>query len=117
MERFRAAVVQYAVEPMAVEENLRRGHDMVGRCVRECGARLLVLPESCTTGFSVPQGARPLWETVDPIPGKLTDAETRIKQRIERVKHRRAHSRFTADQPVAGFQLAVPVPGRHTVFQ
>ena len=74
MERFRAAVVQYAVEPMAVEENLRRGHDMVGRCVRECGARLLVLPESCTTGFSVPQGARPLWETVDPIPGKLTDA-------------------------------------------
>ncbi len=74
MERFRAAVVQYAVKPLDVEENLRRGRVMVGRCVEQCGARLLVLPESCTTGFSIPEGPQELWHRVDPIPGRLTDA-------------------------------------------
>ncbi|EHM10516.1 putative amidohydrolase [Thermanaerovibrio velox DSM 12556] len=73
MRSFVAAAVQFAVEPMDVEENLSRAEMWVDRCVKESQAELVVLPESFTTGFTPLGDAKDLWDAVSEIPGPLTD--------------------------------------------
>jgi predicted amidohydrolase len=46
--------------------------DWVRRCAVETSADLVVLPETCTTGFSPGIGPHELWDLVDGLPGSLT---------------------------------------------
>jgi predicted amidohydrolase len=73
MQNMVAAAIQFKVEPMAVEENMKKAYEMIARCCNESKANLLVLPESFTTGFTPRGSSEDLWDTVDTIPGKLTD--------------------------------------------
>lgn len=77
MRSFVAAAVQFAVEPMNVKENLSRAEGWIDRCVKESGAKLVVLPESFTTGFTPVGGAEDLWDAVSEIPGPVTDQGVR----------------------------------------
>jgi predicted amidohydrolase len=52
-----------------IASNVERGVAMVERCVADTGAELVVLPETCTTGFTPGVGPDDLWELVDEIPG------------------------------------------------
>jgi beta-ureidopropionase len=73
MQRFVVACAQFAVRPMAVRENVQKAVAWVERAVRETGAKLVVLPETVTTGFTPDCAAEELWERVDGLPGSLSE--------------------------------------------
>ena len=73
MQRFTIACAQFAVTPMAVRENVERAVAWIERAVRETGARLVVLPETVTTGFTPDCPADELWDRVDVLPGAMTE--------------------------------------------
>jgi deaminated glutathione amidase len=78
MRPFTAAAVQFAPAPgpltaASVKANLAKAAGLVERCVRASGAELVVLPESCTTGFTPGVPAGVLWELMSSIPGPVTE--------------------------------------------
>ena len=73
MQRFTVACAQFAVTPMAVRENVERAVAWTERAVQETGARLVVLPETVTTGFTPDCPAEELWDRVDTLPGGMTE--------------------------------------------
>jgi predicted amidohydrolase len=77
MRPFTAAAVQVA--PVAgpltadsVTRNIDACIDHTRRCVEATGAELVVLPESCTTGFTPGCSTEELWELVSEVPGPVT---------------------------------------------
>jgi predicted amidohydrolase len=77
MRAFTAAALQ--VQPIAaaltaatIEANVAHCVDWVRRCADATGAELIVLPETCTTGFSPGVGPAELWDLVDELPGAQT---------------------------------------------
>ncbi len=77
MRPFTAAAVQVA--PVAgpltadsVTRNIDTCIDYTRRCVGATGAELVVLPESCTTGFTPGCPTEQLWELVSEVPGPVT---------------------------------------------
>lgn len=73
MQRFTIACAQFAVTPMAVRENVQKAVAWVERAVLETSARLVVLPETVTTGFTPGCPAEELWDRVDRLPGPMTE--------------------------------------------
>jgi len=71
VERLIVACAQFAVTPMAVRENVQKAVAWVERAVGESGARLVVLPETVTTGFTPGCPVEELWAQVDRLPGGL----------------------------------------------
>lgn len=78
MQRFTVACAQFAVTPAAtrspgaVRENIEKALAWTERAAQETGARLVVLPESVTTGFTPGCPVEELWAQVDTLPGPLT---------------------------------------------
>ena len=77
MRPFTAAAVQVAPVPGpltadSVTANITHCVEYVRRCVEATGAELVVLPESCTTGFTPGVPTEELWELVSEIPGPIT---------------------------------------------
>jgi predicted amidohydrolase len=79
MRALTAAALQ--VQPVAaplttrtIEANVSHCVDWVRRCVERSDAELVVLPETCTTGFSPGVGPDALWDLVDDLPGEQTRA-------------------------------------------
>lgn len=77
MRAFTAAALQ--VQPVAapltaatIEANVLHCVDWVRRCAQQSQAELIVLPETCTTGFSPGVGPDELWDLVDELPGTQT---------------------------------------------
>ena len=77
MRPFTAAAVQVA--PVAgpltadsVTRNIDTCIEYTRRCVEATGAELVVLPESCTTGFTPGIPTEQLWELVSDVPGPVT---------------------------------------------
>jgi predicted amidohydrolase len=58
---------------MAVRENVQKAIAWIERAVQETGARLVVLPETVTTGFTPDCPAEELWDRVDVLPGPMTE--------------------------------------------
>jgi len=73
MERFVVACAQFAVTPMTVQENVQKAVAWVERAVAETSARLIVLPETVTTGFTPDCPVEELWGRVDRLPGRMTE--------------------------------------------
>jgi predicted amidohydrolase len=73
MQRFTIACAQFAVTPMAVRENVEKAIAWIERAVKETGARLVVVPETVTTGFTPDCPAEELWDRVDELPGPMTE--------------------------------------------
>ncbi|WP_329520114.1 carbon-nitrogen hydrolase family protein [Spirillospora sp. NBC_01491] len=78
MRPFTAAAVQFAPEPgpltaATVRANLDKAVAWTARCVTGSGAELVVLPESCTTGFNPGIPAADLWGLVSAVPGPVTE--------------------------------------------
>ncbi|GGL29894.1 carbon-nitrogen hydrolase family protein [Phycicoccus endophyticus] len=76
MRPFTAAAVQVApvpepLTPEVVTRNIDRCLDLTRRCVEATGAELVVLPESCTTGFTPDCPTERLWELVSEVPGPV----------------------------------------------
>ncbi len=78
MQRFTAACAQYAVVPMDVRANIDRAVAWTRRAVAESAAQLVVLPETCTTGFTPNIGPEALWDLVDVLPGRLSEAAQQV---------------------------------------
>jgi deaminated glutathione amidase len=77
MRAFTAAAVQVRPRPepltrASADANVEHCASWVVRCHDATGAELIVLPETCTTGFSPGLGAEELWDLLDPVPGALT---------------------------------------------
>jgi deaminated glutathione amidase len=75
MRAFTAAAVQVQPRPgpltrESVAANVEHCVTWVRDCVAETGAELVVLPETCTTGFTPGVGPEELWEIVDAVPGQ-----------------------------------------------
>jgi predicted amidohydrolase len=82
MQRFIVACAQFAITPMAVRENVEKAVAWVERAVRETGARLVVLPETVTTGFTPGCPAEELWARVDTLPGSLSEPVATIARHL-----------------------------------
>lgn len=63
-----------SVTPFDTAANIAKGVRQIERVAREHHAKLIVFPESTTTGFGVDCTVRKLYDTVDTIPGRMTDA-------------------------------------------
>ncbi|HQC36240.1 MAG TPA: carbon-nitrogen hydrolase family protein [Bacillota bacterium] len=73
MKRFTAAALQFSPVPMDADANMKKAESMIAECVRTCGAELIVLPESFTTGFTTAVPKERLWEAIEPMPGAWTE--------------------------------------------
>src|SRR5512136_3280679 len=82
MQKFVAACAQFAVTPLAVRENVQKAVHWVERAVRETGARLVVLPETLTTGFTPGVPVEELWSLVDSLPGDMTAPIAEVARRL-----------------------------------
>jgi len=82
MQQFTIACAQFAITPMAVRENVEKAVAWVERAVQETGARLVVLPETVTTGFTPGCPAEELWERVDTLPGPLSEPVATIARHL-----------------------------------
>ena len=72
MFKFIAACAQFAITPMQPRENVQKCVHWIERAVRETNARLIILPETITTGFTPNVPAAELWDVVDTLPGSLS---------------------------------------------
>ena len=77
MRAFTAAALQVQPRPdpltsESVDANVAHCVEWVRSCVAESRADLVVLPETCTTGFSHGLGPDELWDVVAEIPGRPT---------------------------------------------
>ena len=82
MQQFTVACAQIAVTPMDPAANLGRAVEWTRRAIEESGAQLLILPETLTTGFVPGVGPRELWDTVDALPGRLSEPLLRAAQQL-----------------------------------
>ncbi|GLZ03596.1 nitrilase [Actinomadura sp. NBRC 104412] len=78
MRPFTAAAVQLAPVPgpltdRSVQDNIGKATAWTRRCAESTGAELIVLPETCTTGFDPAMGAEDLWSLVSDVPGPVTE--------------------------------------------
>ncbi len=73
MKPFVAACAQFAITPMAAHENVQRCVHWIERAVKENDAKLVVLPETITTGFVPGCSPEELWDKVDALPGALSE--------------------------------------------
>ncbi|MBF0544171.1 MAG: carbon-nitrogen hydrolase family protein [Candidatus Riflebacteria bacterium] len=83
MKKFVAAAVQFHSEPMAVERNIKRAYELLKECKQASNAKLIVLPESFTTGFTPIGTSFDLWKATDTIPGKFTDIGKQWAQELD----------------------------------
>ena len=72
MLKFTAACAQFAITPMQPRENVQKCAHWIERAARETSARLIILPETITTGFVPGMPAAELWDVVDTLPGWLS---------------------------------------------
>jgi predicted amidohydrolase len=82
MKRFTAACAQFAIVPMDVSHNIVLAESWTRRAAAETGARLVVLPETVTTGFAPNTGPAELWDAVDVLPGRLSEPLQQAAQEI-----------------------------------
>ena len=73
MKEFVVAGVQIAIEPNKPLENTRKVIEWIEKAVEFCSPKLIVFPETITTGFKTGLDRERLWDLVDTIPGKYTD--------------------------------------------
>jgi len=72
MIKFVAACAQFAITPMQPRENVQKAIHWIERAVRETNARLIIVPETVTTGFVPGIPAAELWDVVGTLPGALS---------------------------------------------
>lgn len=73
MKEFVAAGVQIAPVPNAVNESIKKAVQWIPKAVG-LGAELIVFPETITTGFAPGVPKEELWDMVDVVPGRTTEA-------------------------------------------
>lgn len=73
MKEFIAACVQIASRPMDISHNMDKIAAYIKRAVKEYDAKLVVLPESVTTGFTPDIPPEEFYGFLSPIPGPETD--------------------------------------------
>ncbi len=83
MREFVAAAVQLAPSsaPLtagSIAANTDRACELTRQCVAATGAKLVVLPESVTTGFTPGLDAAELWDLVSELPGPVLDPFTAL---------------------------------------
>ncbi|CAG0936485.1 Formamidase [Thermoflexales bacterium] len=72
MIKFTAACAQFAITPMQPRENVQKCVHWIERTAKETSARLIVLPETITTGFAPGISPAELWDVMDTLPGSLS---------------------------------------------
>ena len=82
MISFVAACAQFAIAPMQPRENVQQCVHWIERAVRETNARLIILPETITTGFVPARPAAELWDVVDTLPGSLSAPIAEAAQKL-----------------------------------
>ncbi|GAA4154266.1 carbon-nitrogen hydrolase family protein [Actinomadura keratinilytica] len=87
MRAFTAAAVQFAPEPgplteASVRRNLDKAVTWTRRCVQESGAELVVLPETCTTGFHPGVPAARLRALASPVPGPVSEPIQQVAREL-----------------------------------
>lgn len=82
MQRFTVACAQFASVPMDAVANVAKAVLWTRRAFDESAARLIVLPETITTGFTPNVGPAELWDLVDTLPGRQTEPLQAIAQAL-----------------------------------
>jgi len=82
MIKFTAACAQFAITPMQPRENVQQCVHWIEHAVRETKARLIILPETITTGFVPGIPSAELWDVVDTLPGSLSAPLAEVAQKL-----------------------------------
>ncbi|MBI3912999.1 MAG: carbon-nitrogen hydrolase family protein [Chloroflexi bacterium] len=83
MKEFIAASVQIAIKPNDVQANIDKALHWLEKAANEYDADLVVFPETITTGFETTLDAFALWDLVDKVPGKTTQAIQRAAKALD----------------------------------
>ena len=82
MIKFTAACAQFAITPMQPRENVQKAVHWIEHAVRETKARLVIVPETITTGFVPGIPAAELWDVVDTLPGALSKPIAEVAKKL-----------------------------------
>jgi predicted amidohydrolase len=74
MQRFTAACVQFIVNPHNYEANIDKALHFIDKAIADHQPKLIVFPESITTGFGIDKNIEDFYNSIDFVPGRLTDA-------------------------------------------
>lgn len=74
MQSFTAACIQFIVDPYDFEANIEKAISFLDKAIADYQPRLVVFPETITTGFGINGSIKDLYNSIDYIPGKFTDA-------------------------------------------
>ncbi len=83
MERFTLACAQFAIKPNAIAENTATSVAWIRRAVSENGAKLVVLPETITTGFTPNMPREKFYDLVEPLDGPSTRAVRAVAKELK----------------------------------
>lgn len=73
MQQFTAACAQFSIDPSNFEANIDKAISFIDKAIVEHQPKLIVFPESITTGFSVSQSVEEFYNLIDFVPGNLTE--------------------------------------------
>lgn len=82
MERFVLGCAQFAIKPNAIEENTHTCVEWIRRTVKETGARIVVLPETITTGFTPNMERDKFYDLVEALDGPSARTIGRIAKEL-----------------------------------
>lgn len=74
MQQMTVACAQFFINPMNIEANIEKALTFIDKAIAEHQPKLIVFPESVTTGFGVDCSIDELYDKIDFVPGRLTEA-------------------------------------------
>lgn len=83
MKQFTIAGAQFAITPNAIRENTAKAAVWTERAVKENGARLVVLPETVTTGFTPGMPVEAFWNLVEPLSGPAVTTMAKLARGLK----------------------------------
>ncbi len=87
MRAFTAAAIQLGPAPgpltaASIKSNVDKCVTLIEQCVQATGAKLVVLPESASTGFTPGVPPAELWDLIDTVPGAVTAPVQEVAARL-----------------------------------
>lgn len=81
MKNIKVCGIQIECKPCDIEYNIDKSIKWIAKCIEQHSPKLIVFPETVTTGFNTGLTAKELNNIVDKIPGKTTDKITKAAKK------------------------------------
>ncbi len=83
MKKFVVSGAQFAIEPNNIKANTQKCLHKIEEAYKQSRARLIVLPETITTGFAPGMSTLEFWKLVEPLDGPSARAVRRLAKQLQ----------------------------------